>query len=94
MSKLKSVLTKEFMKTKEPLPYPGVLAEEYYREFCKPTYRSLAAKGPEATYLFFEKLGMQAADEQIDMIHQGVAVDGAWEIVKEWLFPRSEENCK
>ena len=71
MSKLKSVLTKEFMKTKElPLPYPGRLAEEYYREFCKPTYRSLAAKGPEATYLFFEKLGDQACEEQDAMIRQ------------------------
>ncbi len=94
MSTLKSVLTKEFMKHKDPLPWYGVLTEKYYREFCKPSYRSLAAQGPEHVYQYFMKLGTKAFDEQTEMMQQGVAEDGAWEIVKEWLFPRGEENMK
>ena len=94
MAALRSVLTKEFMKDKMPLPHYGEMAERYYREFCKPSYRSLAAKGPEHVYQYFEKLGMKALNEQTEMMQQGVAEDGALEIVKEWLFPRGEENMK
>lgn len=91
MSKLKSALTKDQQYS---LPYLGRLAEDWWREFCKPSYRNLAEKGPEAVYKFFDKLGTKAQDEQCEMMQQGVAEDGALEIVKEYLYPRGEENMK
>lgn|GEM_PF-1747480 len=89
MAKLKSVLTEQ---QRYDLPYLGRLAEEWWREFCKPSYRNLAKKGPQAVLKFFEKLGMKATLEMAQLMQRGVAEDGALEIVSEYLYPRGEEN--
>lgn len=89
MAALMSALSQQMIVK---LPALGREAERYWREWCKPSYLSLAKKGPQEVFLFFEELGMTALNQVADMMQDGMSEDGAMEIVREYLTPPPEND--
>ena len=67
------------------LPHVGQVMATYWTDWLPKTCKRLLAEGTNLAE-FFDRKGNEFADMQLDLMEQGMAEDGAWEIVKQEIF--------
>lgn len=72
------------------LTYPGRVMADYWTDWLPKTCKKMKAEG--TLYPHLKSEGERLADEQVDLIHAGLAEDGAWEVVKEQIFSLPPER--
>ena len=80
-TKWKKYMTKEEY---DSLPHMGRVMADYWTDWLPKSCKELQAEGRLVP--FFDKMGNSLADEQVDLMRQGLSEDMAWEIVKEKIF--------
>lgn len=91
----KTKITKPWQKyfTKKQywqLPHPGRVMADYWTQWLPDTCKRMYAEGTLYSHLFEE--GERLIDLQVDLIRNGMAEDGAWEVAKEEIFSLPPER--
>ena len=68
----------------------GRMAEAYWRDFLPKMYREMAQKG--TLYPTLDRKGTEWSDRVDQMIQDGLAEDGALEVVKEEIYSLPPEK--
>ena len=72
------------------LTYPGRVMADYWTEWLPKTCKKMHEEG--TLYRHLKAEGENLLEWQVDMMHQGMAEDGAWEVIKEQIFSLPPER--
>ena len=72
------------------LTHPGRVMADYWTDWLPKTCKKMHAEG--TLYRHLKAEGERLLELQVDLMHSGLAEDGAWEVVKEEIFSLTPER--
>ena len=87
MAKWQKYLTKDEYWS---LTYPGRVMADYWTDWLPKTCKKMHAEG--TLYPYLKEMGESLLEMQVDLMHSGMAEDGAWEVVKEQIYSLPPER--